>query len=214
MSQIEMIGQAGFSLTVDVRDPLANYASLATGLSVTEITPTVYRAALGSLDGLVHCLFKAGAVRFAAGYANLDEPGENGYSDVFDTLGEAESAGQSLSVTVLPSQVQQNPRNKSSTLKLYVGETITVSHQVLDANGSPVTLTGMTLLLVIEDRQGNVIASITPTISGSTFSGVITSPVTQKSGRPLIWALRNKGAGAGNAVVGEGAVEVQYAPGV
>ncbi len=40
-----------------------------------------------------------------------------------------------VNLSVLPSTVKQNERNKASTLKLYVGETITVSHQVLNPQG-------------------------------------------------------------------------------
>lgn len=98
MSQIEMVGSGGYTLTVDVSDPSANYASLAAGLTVTEVTSTVYRASLGSLSGLVYCLFKVGSIRFSAGYANLDSPGVNGYSEVFDTLEQARAATELLKV--------------------------------------------------------------------------------------------------------------------
>ncbi len=66
------------------------------------------------------------------------------------------------------------------------------------------TLTGMTLVLVFEDAAGNVLATVTPAISGSTFSASVPSVITQKTGRPIKWALRRRDVGAGNAVVGEG----------
>lgn len=90
MSQAEFIVQPGYTFTAALRNPYASYASLATGLSVTEVVPGVYRFSTGSLTGIVFVECIAGALR-VVGYANLSKPGDNGYSEVFDTLQEAES---------------------------------------------------------------------------------------------------------------------------
>lgn len=212
MSAIEFSAQAGKTFSVQLYDATtgATIGSPIAGV-VDNITPTRYRASTGTNSGIVYVVATTTNLR-VAGYADLDNPPANStWSPLAESLDQV--GGGEVNLTVLPSQVQQNPRSKASTLKLYVGETISVSHQVLDPSGQPVTLTGMTLLLVFEDRHGNEIASVTPTISGSTFNAVIPSSVTIKSGRPMTWALRNRGVGGGNAVVGEGAVEVQYAPG-
>lgn len=90
MTQAEFIVQPGYAFAAALRNPYASYASLATGLSVTEVVPGVYRFATGSLTGVVHVECVAGALR-VVGYANLSKPGDNGYSEVFDTLQEAEA---------------------------------------------------------------------------------------------------------------------------
>jgi len=84
MSAIEWAGQIGYTFTVTVKDPLAGFATLATGLSVTEYAPGIYRCSTGSLTGLVYIEATAGVAK-TIGYANLSQPGTDGYSDVVDT---------------------------------------------------------------------------------------------------------------------------------
>jgi hypothetical protein len=92
MSQIEFVVQPGYSFTAALYDPYDDYAVLATGLAVTHLGNGVYRRDTGSVTGIVYMVATAGALR-VVGYANLDEPGENTFSEVFDTLAEAEAAG-------------------------------------------------------------------------------------------------------------------------
>lgn len=94
MSQIESVAAQGYAFTASLRNPYAAYASLATGLSVTQVTPGVYRCDTGSLTGVVYVEMTAGALR-VVGFANLSSPGANGYSEVFDSLAEAEARGGS-----------------------------------------------------------------------------------------------------------------------
>lgn len=88
MSAIEWAGQVGYAFTVTVKDPLAGFATLATGLSVTEYAPGFYRCSTGSLTGIVYIEATAGVAK-TIGYANLSKPGPDGYSDVVDTLEDA-----------------------------------------------------------------------------------------------------------------------------
>ena len=89
MSQIEFVAPAGYAFSVALRNPNSGYASLATGLPVTEVTPGVYRCATGAVTGIVYVSAVAGALR-VVGYANLSAPGTNGYSEVLDTLAGAD----------------------------------------------------------------------------------------------------------------------------
>lgn len=102
MGQIEFIASAGYTFTAALRNPYAGYASLATGLTVTQITPGVYRCVTGSVTGIVFVECVAGALR-VVGFANLGKPGDNGYSEVFDTLQEAESLSDVPVVPPTPS---------------------------------------------------------------------------------------------------------------
>jgi hypothetical protein len=207
MSAIEFIAPAGKTFSVQLYNATTG-APIGDAITpVTDSVPTRYRANTGSATGVVYVVATATNVR-AAGYADLDNP-SGGYSSLTDSV---DSATGQINVTVLPSTVQQSQRSKSATLKVYVGETILTSHNVIDPLGNPVTLTGRTLRLVISDRQGNVVDAVTPTISGSSFTATLSAAVAQKPRRQLDWALRDKSIGGGNAVLGEGSVDVQYAP--
>lgn len=129
MSQAEFIVQPGYVFTAALRNPYASYAQLATGLSVTEVVPGVYRFNCGSVAGVVHVECVAGALR-VVGYANLNKPNDNGYSEVVDTLQEAEALNDA------PSPTTPDPGDTVST------ETIAASAagpQTISVDGLTVT---------------------------------------------------------------------------
>lgn len=131
VSQVEFVVQAGYAFTISIRDPYDAYDSLASGLSVTEVVPGVYRCATSSLTGVVYVEAVAGALK-VVGYANLDQPGDNDYSEVLDTLAEAEAMGAATSngggvytvtVTVASSAGGVAP-NSIVTIKNAAGSTV------------------------------------------------------------------------------------------
>jgi hypothetical protein len=83
MSQIEFTSTPGKSFVAVVKNPAADYATLATGISCTEVSAGRYRANLGSLTGLVWIEATSGATK-SVGFADLSNPAANGYSDVVD----------------------------------------------------------------------------------------------------------------------------------
>ncbi len=100
MSAIECCLQAGYTFTARLRDPMNNYVLLATGISVSEPQPGIYRISTGSQAGVVLLELLLGSVVFAKGYADLSNPGPNGYSEAFDTLaGATEVTGLADDVT-------------------------------------------------------------------------------------------------------------------
>ena len=85
MSGIEFTSRPGKTFTLVARDSADDYASLATGISCTEVAAGRYRASLGSLAGIVWIEATAGAIK-AVGLADLNNPATNGYSDVVDSI--------------------------------------------------------------------------------------------------------------------------------
>ena len=135
MSQIEFVAQSGYAFIVALRNPYAGYASLATGLTVTSVTAGVYRASTGSLAGVVYVEADASGLR-VVGYANLSAPGVNGYSEVFDTLAEAEAASLQSDLAELSSKIQTGIINVVSPVNAD-GELnpIVIGDDYLAANG-------------------------------------------------------------------------------
>lgn len=99
MSQIEFIGSAGYPFTVELKNPQLAYASIVAGLAVTSPSPGVYRCNTLTHAGIVFVVATAGALN-VVGFANLDKPSVNTYSEVFDTLAEAVAAGNNLTTLI------------------------------------------------------------------------------------------------------------------
>jgi hypothetical protein len=119
-------------------------------------------------------------------------------------------------VNVLPAIGISADRSPGVTLKAFVGETITQSITLYQTNGTtPIVLTGKTLVIVFETRQGQDVATVPN--SGITVSGdddnVVTfnypSAATSQE-RVLKFALRD--AGSPNTVYLQGLLSVQRAP--
>ena len=84
MAAIEFTSSPAKTFILVIKDPLNAYATLATGISSTEVTPGRYRATyVGS--GVVWIEATAGATK-ALGFADLDRPAANGSSDVVDVI--------------------------------------------------------------------------------------------------------------------------------
>jgi hypothetical protein len=84
-ASIEFTSRPSKTFLVAVRNPANDYSSLASGIACTEIRPGRYRADLGSLVGIVWIEAVDGATR-TVGFADLDNPAGNGYSDVVDEV--------------------------------------------------------------------------------------------------------------------------------
>jgi hypothetical protein len=124
--------------------------------------------------------------------------------------------GEGAVVNVLPAIGISADRSPGVTLKAFVGETITQSITLYQTNGTtPIVLTGKTLVIVFETRQGLDVATVPN--SGITVSGdddnVVTfnypAAVTSQE-RVLKFALRD--AGSPNTVYLQGLLSVQRAP--
>jgi len=121
-----------------------------------------------------------------------------------------------VTVNVLPAIGISADRSPGVTLKAFVGETITQSITLYQTNGTtPIVLTGKTLVIVFETRQGQDVATVPN--SGITVGGdddnVVTfnypSAATSQE-RVLKFALRD--AGSPNTVYLQGLLSVQRAP--
>jgi hypothetical protein len=130
--------------------------------------------------------------------------------------GPSGGGGEGTVVNVLPAIGISADRSPGATLKAFVGETITQSITLYQTNGTtPIVLTGKTLVIVFETRQGQDVATVPN--SGITVSGdddnVVTfnypSAATSQE-RVLKFALRD--AGSPNTVYLQGLLSVQRAP--
>jgi len=130
--------------------------------------------------------------------------------------GPSGGGGGTAVVNVLPAIGISADRSPGVTLKAFVGETITQSITLYQTNGvTPIVLTGKTLVIVFETRQGQDVATVPN--SGITVGGdddnVVTfnypSAATSQE-RVLKFALRD--AGSPNTVYLQGLLSVQRAP--
>ena len=199
MTGIELTSIPGKTFTLVVKDPLANYATLASGIAMTEITTGRYRAAYTG-TGIVWVQATAGAT-VSVGFADMDVLPTNGYAEVLDAIKKA-------SLTVLPITAVERERQKSNTVPLFVGEQAATAVTVRSVNGAAVDLTGKTLSLKIETQQRVVVASISITATGSSFTFTPTTPVTSVE-RSLNWSLWDV---PGKSVICHGTFNVGYVP--
>jgi hypothetical protein len=124
--------------------------------------------------------------------------------------------GEVVTVNVLPAVGISADRSPGVTLKAFVGETITQSITLYQTDGvTPIVLTGKTLVIVFETRQGVDVATVASgdiTIGG-TSDNVVTfayPTAATASERTLKFALRD--ASAPNTVYLQGLLSVQRAP--
>lgn len=205
---IEFTSRVGKAFTAWVIKS-TSYATIESGTTVTEVSPGRYRVDTTADSGKVWFEATAGATK-AYGWADLDNPGANGFSDVVDSL--SSGAG---GVTVLPLNSAVQDRVDGTTINLFYGEVISVAIAITNAAGQAVSLAGKTLAIVIEGRSridravvGN--ADIAKTGNTITFTPPIgiTSKVGQKK-----WSLRDVTSGSGEGVVlAHGTLNVNYAP--
>lgn len=84
-------------------------------------------------------------------------------------------------------------RASSSTIEFFVGELAPHTQTAKDADGAEITLTGLTLELIVEDRQTSdvvIIPAASITISGADFTFTPTAAITAMQ-RILHWSLRD-----------------------
>jgi hypothetical protein len=126
------------------------------------------------------------------------------------------SGGGGANINVLPAVGISADRSPGVTLDAFVGETITQSITIYQTNGvTPFVLTGKTLVIVFETRQGTDVATVTSgsiTIGGAddnvvTFAYPSAATSTQ---RVLKFAIRD--ASAPKTVYLQGLLNVQRAP--
>jgi hypothetical protein len=143
------------------------------------------------------------------------DPATDSQEAIAEAVGDIEGGG-GVAVNVLPAVGISADRSPGLTLKAFVGETITQSITLYETNGTtPIVLTGKTLVLVFETRQGVDVATVAN--SGITISGTSDNVVTfaypsaaTASERTLRFALRD--AGSPNTVYLQGLLSVQRAP--
>jgi hypothetical protein len=130
--------------------------------------------------------------------------------------GPSGGGGEGTVVNVLPAIGISADRSPGATLKAFVGETITQSITLYQTNGTtPIVLTGKTLVIVFETRQGQDVATVPN--SGISVGGDDDNVVTfdypaaaTSQERVLKFALRD--AGSPNTVYLQGLLSVQRAP--
>jgi hypothetical protein len=81
---IEFTSRPGKTFVASIKDPADDYAAMATGIACTEVSPGRYRLST-ALTGIVWLDAVSGAVR-AIGFADLDNPESNGYSNAVDAV--------------------------------------------------------------------------------------------------------------------------------
>jgi hypothetical protein len=122
------------------------------------------------------------------------------------------------SVTVLPAVGISADRSPGITLNAFVGETITQSITLYETDGTtPIVLTGKTLAIVFETRQGldvAVVANANITVSGASDNVVTFAypSAATSAQRVLKFALRD--AAAPKTVYIQGLLNVTRAPSV
>lgn len=211
MSGIEFTSRVGKAFTAWVIKS-TSYANLESGTTVTEVSPGRYRVDTTADSGKVWFEATAGAVK-AYGWADLDAPGENGFSDVVDSL--STGPGGSTSVTVLPLNSAVQDRVDGTTINLFYGEVISVAIAITNAAGQAVSLTGKTLAIVIEGRtriDRAVIDNANIARTGNTITFMSPAGIVSKVGQRK-WSLRDLTSGSGEGVVlAHGTLNVNYAP--
>lgn len=180
MAAIEFTSNPGKTFLVSVRNPQNNYSLLASNIACTEVTTARYRASLGSLTGLVWIEAVAGATR-TVGFADLDVPAANGYSDVIDAALE-----NKINFSVLPGRDRSVPSSEAGEIVVYVNEIVTIARSVVDGNGNPMDLSVYgELQFVVEDARGINLDTSAVTIAGvedDTYSFETTSAMTNRLG--------------------------------
>ena len=91
MSQIEFTALPGRTFSVHLYDAITDVPIGVPIAGVTDsVVPTRYRADTGTQAGIVYVVASATNLR-VAGYANLNKPGQHGYSEILESLQEAQS---------------------------------------------------------------------------------------------------------------------------
>lgn len=99
MANFEFVAPAGFAWTIELRDPLNDYAVVQSGIAASEVVTTLYRAT-ATVSGVVYMIAVAGVARIS-GYINLGVTNPNGYCEVFNTYEDALGAGLLTDVSSL-----------------------------------------------------------------------------------------------------------------
>lgn len=81
---IEFTSRPGKTFVAAIKDPTDAYAAMATGIACTEVSAGRYRLST-NLTGIVWLDAVSGTVR-AIGFADLDNPEANGYSNAVDAV--------------------------------------------------------------------------------------------------------------------------------
>jgi hypothetical protein len=189
--------------TLRVPDPQYVNAGVLTDDTVGTLMPSLDAAALRDAIGLASANLDTqfGAIRTAAD----------------DVIAETALVGAiNGAVSVLPAVGISADRSPGVTLNAFVGETITQSITIYQTDGStPFVLTGKTIVVVFETRQGTDVATVTSgsiTIGGDddnvvTFAYPSAATSTQ---RVLKFAIRD--ASAPKTVYLQGLLNIQRAP--
>jgi hypothetical protein len=142
---------------------------------------------------------------------------EDSSGDRFTAKALEEAPSGSSTVTVLPASGVAAGRGETTSLVAYVGETISQSIGVYQADGTtPYDFSGKTLTIIFENlKTGDdvaVVASGSITISGANNNTVTFSypSAATASQRELGWVLRDEAAP--KTVYLRGTLEVRYAP--
>lgn len=192
MSAIEFSAQSGKTFSVQLYHATTGDAIGSPITGVTDgTTPTLYRANTGTNTGTVYVLATATNLH-VAGFADLSNPGTNGYSQLKEF-----TAASSAAITVLPSQVQQNP-----TIRLKTGSTKAKTVTVEE------NLTGKTLKLFVRTKQDVFVAEISVTAANGSYSFTPTEALTAKT-CDYFYAVRE--VSDGNNSLYDGILQVAYA---
>jgi len=194
-------------------------AGLATGTNVTDARDSILNrigafagTGVNTILGFLQAIMRKD-VSVPSEVGGDYDPATDSQEAIAEAIGDIE--GDS-SVNVLPAVGISADRSPGVTLKAFVGETITQSITLYETNGTtPIVLTGKTLVVVFETRQGVDVATVANsniTVGGdddNVISFAYPAAATA-SERVLKFALRD--AGSPNTVYLQGLLSVQRAP--
>jgi len=95
---IEFTNTPGKTFVATLKNPLSGYATLDSGIAVTEVSAGRYRLATAR-TGIAWVDAIDGATR-VFGFADLDRPAANGYSDVVDGMSSVQGACEAAIVAL------------------------------------------------------------------------------------------------------------------
>jgi len=95
---IEFTSTPGKTFVATLKNPLSGYATLDTGIAVTTVSAGRYRL-VTARTGIVWMDALDGATR-VVGFADLDRPAANGYSDVVDEMSSVQGACEAAIVSL------------------------------------------------------------------------------------------------------------------
>lgn len=195
-------------------------------IKIRRISDGVQVGTSGGAAGTYNLLLVAGALYRSVSVGYGTEPGAvTSGNHIVETYAPGSTvADQAVTVNVIDGadiSLDQDPEvpattteivstRSTSTIEFFVGELAPYTHPAVDSTGAAITLTGLTLEIIVEDKKASdviIILAASITISGSNFTFTPTAAMTATP-RNLLWALRDATT---KSVIVSGVMPVSYA---